>query len=222
MDNWTKILKKIIKFRKTIKAPVDTCGPYIIPDKTKGVKTYRYQVFVTIFLSSSTKDIVTCKAIKSLQDQELTVDKISKTKLSELKKLLYPVGYYNQKAAQLKAITNILIKDHNSDIPKTYDGLIKLPGIGPKMATLIMNIAYKQNCGISVDTHVHRILNRLGVVDTKTPIETKEDIEDITDEKYYIDVNKALVGFGQTICQPRNPKCELCPVKNICEYYKIK
>jgi endonuclease-3 len=118
----------------------------------------------------------------------------------------------------LKKTAEILLRDYDGDIPPTLDELMALPGIGPKMAYLIMQEAWNKNEGIGVDTHVHRIANRLGWVRTakQTPEHTRKQLEEWLPKRYWRHVNVMLVGFGQTLCRPIGPKCSECPVAQLC------
>ena len=112
--------------------------------------------------------------------------------------------------------------EYDNDIPQTLKQLLKLPGIGKKMGTLILQTAWNINDGISVDTHVHRITNRLKWINTKKPDKTKDDLEDIIPNEYWMEINPTIVGFGQQICLPRNPRCSQCLLKNTCPFKLLK
>ncbi len=110
---------------------------------------------------------------------------------------------------------------NDKDIPSEFDELIKIPGVGRKVANIVLSEAFGKDT-IAVDTHVHRIANRLGIVQTKKPKETEMELKRIVPKKYWKRVNKAFVGYGQTICRPLKPKCNECRIRDLCMYYKTK
>ncbi|HHE39171.1 MAG TPA: endonuclease III, partial [Candidatus Cloacimonetes bacterium] len=134
----------------------------------------------------------------------------------EIEKMIYPVGFYKNKAIHLKKFPEVLEKEFNNNIPDEIDNLIKLPGVGRKTANLVRAIAFKKSA-ICVDTHVHRISNRLGYVKTKTPLETEMVLRKKLPEEYWIMYNSYLVSFGQNHCFPRNPKCSSCVIYDECK-----
>ena len=220
--NWKKVLNDIKKMRYKKDAPVDNYGAHILAEKNIDKKTYRYQVLTSLMLSSQTKDEITAKAVKRLQKYGLTIDNILKLSENKLNTLIKEVGFHNRKTKYILKTTRILKEEYNSDIPKTCEEILKLPGVGKKMCMLLMQIAWNKTSGISVDTHVHRISNRLDWVQTKKPERTQVELEDWLPKKYWKEINPLLVGFGQQICLPRNPKCEECLVNKYCPYYKKK
>ena len=119
----------------------------------------------------------------------------------------------------LKNLAKIIKEDYDMKPPISYNDLIKLPGIGTKMACLIVNVIQDDVCGICVDTHVHRISNRLGWVDTRKPEQTKNELEKLIDKKKWNELNPLLVGFGQTICKSKNPSCNKCLLNTRCKYF---
>lgn len=221
-NNFFDTLKIIAKARESLDALVDLYGPQAIAQKNLGKKIYRYQILIALMLSSQTKDIVTAKAMKKLQEIGLTPENISKLSRDEINNLIISVGFHNLKSKYIKKTTQILLDHYNGDIPKTLDEMLKLSGVGYKMAVLAMNIAWNINCGISVDTHVNTVSNRLGWVNTKNADQTRKKLEDWIPKEYWGSINPLLVGFGQQICLPRNPKCNTCPVNKYCKYYKNK
>ncbi|XP_069122838.1 endonuclease III-like protein 1 isoform X2 [Argopecten irradians] len=217
-SNWRTQLDNIIEMRKDRSAPVDTMGCDEISDRDSKPEVYRYQVLLSLMLSSQTKDQVTSAAISRLRAHGCTVENILKTSDEQLGKLIYPVGFWKKKVIYIKKTTTILRDDYNSDIPKTVEDLCKLPGVGPKMAYLTMKSAWDEVVGIGVDTHVHRISNWLGWVKkpTKTPEETRKALEDWLPREYWDKIDLPLVGFGQTICTAVKPKCGICLNQQIC------
>ncbi|KAK9499576.1 hypothetical protein O3M35_002595 [Rhynocoris fuscipes] len=178
----------------------------------------RYQALVSLMLSSQTKDQVTHAAILRLREHGLNIDNILATDDETFGKLIYPVGFWKKKITYIKKATEILKNEYNGDIPQSVEELCKLPGVGPKMAHLAMNIAWGKVSGIGVDTHVHRIVNRLHWIpnQTKTPEATRKALEDWLPQSLWFEVNHLLVGFGQTICKPVGPLCQNCLNKKLC------
>ncbi|KAF5451997.1 hypothetical protein F2P56_027042, partial [Juglans regia] len=221
--NWEKVLEGIRKMRSTEDAPVDTMGcekaGNSLPPKER-----RFAVLVSSLLSSQTKDNVTHGAIQRLlQNGLLAADTIDKADEATIKGLIYPVGFYTRKAANMKKIANICLMKYDGDIPSSLEELLLLPGIGPKMAHLVMNVGWNNVQGICVDTHVHRICNRLGWVSksctkqkTSTPEETREALQLWLPKEEWVPINPLLVGFGQTVCTPLRPNCGMCSVSDFC------
>ncbi|XP_052207381.1 endonuclease III homolog 1, chloroplastic-like [Diospyros lotus] len=221
--NWEKILDGIREMRSSEGAPVDTMGcekaGSSLPPKER-----RFAVLVSSLLSSQTKDNVTHGAIQRLlQNGLLTPDAIDNAEEATIKGLIYPVGFYPKKASNLKKIARICLTKYDGDIPSTLEELLLLPGIGPKMAHLVMNVGWNNVQGICVDTHVHRICNRLGWVKkpgtkqkTSNPEETRESLQLWLPKEEWVSINPLLVGFGQTVCTPLRPRCESCSISKLC------
>ncbi|XP_070187263.1 endonuclease III-like protein 1 isoform X2 [Littorina saxatilis] len=189
-------------------------------DSTVASTTLRYQILLSLMMSSQTKDGVTAAAIGRLRQHGCTVENILKTPDDQLGKLIYPVGFWRRKVDYIKRTSQILVDQHNGDIPDTLESLCQLPGVGPKMAHLAMKSAWKTITGIGVDTHVHRISNWLGWVRTKEPEQTRKALEEWLPREHWSEINHILVGFGQTICSPVAPKCVGCLNNDICPYAK--
>ncbi|XP_012284165.1 endonuclease III-like protein 1 [Orussus abietinus] len=219
-ENWEVTLKNIKEMRKYQTAPVDEMGCHKCADPKASAPVSRYQSLVALMLSSQTKDQVTHAAMQRLIIYGCTPETIAATPDDVLGKLIYPVGFWKRKVEYIKRTAKILIEKYNSDIPETLKGLCELPGVGPKMAHICMQIAWGQVSGIGVDTHVHRICNRLEWVkkQAKTPEETRTQLEDWLPKELWSEVNHLLVGFGQETCLPRFPKCGECLNKDICPY----
>ncbi|PNY15235.1 endonuclease iii-like protein 1-like [Trifolium pratense] len=221
--HWVETLEGIRKMRCSGDAPVDTMGCEKA-GSTLPPKERRFAVLVSSLLSSQTKDHVNHGAIQRLlQNDLLTPDAINNAEEETIKKLIYPVGFYTRKATNLKKIANICLMKYGGDIPSTLEQLLLLPGIGPKMAHLVMNVAWNNVQGICVDTHVHRICNRLGWVSrlgtkqkTSTPEETRVSLQGWLPREEWDPINPLLVGFGQTICTPLRPRCGECSITELC------
>ncbi|XP_025202334.1 endonuclease III-like protein 1 [Melanaphis sacchari] len=222
--NWEKTLDNIRKMRKDIIAPVDNMGCDQAADLNESPEVIRYHVLISLMLSSQTKDEVNFAAMQRLKQYGLTVDKILEISDKTLGELIYPVGFWKRKVEYIKRTTRILKDIYNGDIPSTIKDLCQLPGVGPKMAHLCMSCAWNEVTGIGVDTHVHRISNRLGWVKktTKTPENTRMELESWLPKDLWREVNHMLVGFGQTICRPVGPQCVSCLNKTTCPSAVLK
>ncbi|XP_035721415.1 endonuclease III-like protein 1 [Vespa mandarinia] len=217
-SNWKRMLENIQEMRKYKTAPVDEMGCHKCPDPNATDSIFRYQCLLALMLSSQTKDQITHAAMKRLISYGCIPSTIIATPNDVLVKLIQPVGFANRKAEYIKRTSVILMDKYNGDIPKTIKELCELPGVGPKMAHICMQIAWGEISGIGVDTHVHRICNRLNWVKkpTKTPEETRKELEEWLPKDLWNEINHLLVGFGQEICLPRFPKCKECLNKDIC------
>lgn len=222
-DNWEEVLQGIQNMRTSEDAPVDSMGcekaGSLLPPKER-----RFAVLVSSLLSSQTKDAVTHGAVQRLsQNGLLDADSIVNSEEETIKSLIYPVGFYSRKSGNLKKIAEICLEKYGGDIPRSLTELLALPGIGPKMAHLVMNVAWNDVQGICVDTHVHRICNRLGWVSrlgtrqkTLTPEETRVSLQSWLPKEEWVPINPLLVGFGQTVCTPLRPRCGQCAINNLC------
>ncbi|XP_054636302.1 endonuclease III-like protein 1 [Dunckerocampus dactyliophorus] len=216
--DWKKQLGFIREMRSSHDAPVDHMGAEKCYDTEAPANVRRFQVLVSLMLSSQTKDQVTAAAMQRLRAHGCTVEKILSTDDNTLGKLIYPVGFWRNKVKFLKLTAAMLVKDFGGDIPDSVEGLVRLPGVGPKMAHLAMDIAWDQVSGIGVDTHVHRISNRLRWLrkPTKNPEETRKALEEWLPRDLWSEINWLLVGFGQQVCLPTNPLCSMCLNQHSC------
>lgn len=178
--DWRTQLSYIREMRSKRDAPVDQMGAEKCYDSEAPPEVRHYQVLISLMLSSQTKDHVTGGAMQRLREHGLSVDAILKMDDETLGKLIYPVGFWRTKVKYIKQATALIQQEFGGDIPDTVEGLMRLPGVGPKMAHLAMDIAWNRVSGIGVDTHVHRISNRLGWTkkETKTPEETRRALEE--------------------------------------------
>lgn len=175
-----------------------------------------FLVLVSGILSHRTKDQVTKEATQRLLEVAPTPEGILKIPEEELSRIIYPVGFYRRKAKNLRKIAEILLARYQGKVPDDLEELLKLPGVGRKTANLVLTMGF-QKPAISVDTHIHRIVNRWGYVETKTPEETEKALREKLPLPYWEIINPLLVLFGQNICLPRRPRCSHCPVEEFCE-----
>ncbi|MBA4416310.1 MAG: endonuclease III [Syntrophus sp. (in: bacteria)] len=174
-----------------------------------------FLVLVGTLLSLRTKDETTEKAMERLMARAKTPEEILGLSDKELQGLIYPVGFYRNKAQTLKDVSQIIIGKYSGMVPDTIDELLTIKGVGRKTANLVLNEGYGK-LGICVDVHVHRISNRIGLVDTRNPHETEDALRRLLPEKYWIVYNTLLVAFGQRLCKPVSPMCNICPIAHLC------
>ncbi len=158
---------------------------------------------------------MTSKASKRLFDKASTPEEILKLRQKTIEKLIYPVGFYPTKAKNIRKISKLLIENYESVVPDEIDELLKFPGVGRKTANLVLVEGYRKYA-ICVDTHVHRISNRIGYVKTKVPDKTEFALREKLPRKYWVIYNEILVAFGQTICRPISPFCSRCSIEKMC------
>jgi endonuclease-3 len=177
-----------------------------------------FKILIGTILSARTRDEVTTAVIKALFSRFKNPDELSRANLSDIKKLIQRIGFYNIKASRLKEVSQLIIKKYNGEVPSNLNDLLTLPGVGRKTANCVLVYGFK-NAAIPVDVHVHRISNRIGIVNTKNPEETENVLQKSIDKKYWIRVNETFVTFGQNICLPIKPKCNVCQLTKMCKYY---
>jgi len=175
-----------------------------------------FTILVATLLSARTQDTVTVPAVERLLAVAPTPERLAALDEATIARLIYPVGFYRTKARHLKELARVLVERYDGRVPDTLEELTKLPGVGRKTANLVLGEAFGKPA-ICVDTHVHRISNRLGIVRSKTPLETEMQLMEKAPPAYWADINAYLVALGQTICLPRKPRCPECPVRRWCE-----
>ncbi|MGA2526544.1 MAG: endonuclease III [Smithellaceae bacterium] len=175
-----------------------------------------FVILTSTLLSLRTKDEVTAVATERLFALASTPEEMLKVSLDKIAQTIYPVGFYRVKARTIHHVCRELIKRFASKVPDDIDDLLSIKGIGRKTANLVVTLAYGKD-GICVDTHVHRISNRLGYVKTKTPDETEFALRDKLPRRHWIIYNTIMVAFGRQTCKPVSPLCSLCPVNKYCD-----
>jgi endonuclease-3 len=174
-----------------------------------------FKVLVSTVLSLRTKDEVTAEASRRLFAIADTPSALMATPVRTIEKAIYPAGFYKTKARSLKRIAKEIETDHAGKVPDSIDELLQFKGVGRKTANLVVTMGYGKD-GICVDTHVHRVSNRLGLVKTKTPEQTEFALMDVLPRKHWIGYNELLVSFGQKVCKPISPHCSTCPLERSC------
>ncbi len=175
-----------------------------------------FKILISCLLSLRTQDKNTEKASAKLFAVADTPEAIAKLPSKKLEKLIFSSGHYKKKARILQHVSEELIKRFNSKVPNTREKLLSIKGIGPKTANIVLAFAFGKNV-LPIDTHCHRIPNRLGWIKTKTPEQTEKELEKMLPKKYWREFNAVFVQFGQTICQPVSPWCSRCPIREYCK-----
>ncbi|MEM5832113.1 MAG: endonuclease III [Candidatus Aenigmatarchaeota archaeon] len=204
-----KILEIMEKEAKRLKAPVF--------QKEKVVDNDAFKIVVFAVLSTRTKDKITIEVCRKLFRRVKSWEDLVEIDLKELEKIIYGIGFYRNKAKILKKLAREIIEKYGGKIPEDLKELTKLPGIGNKVAKVILSEVFNIPC-IAVDTHVHRISNRIGIIRTKNLKESEEILEKIISKNLKSKYNKILVGYGQTICLPKKPLCKKCKIRRSCKY----
>lgn len=174
-----------------------------------------FKILISTILSARTKDTNTRVATNNLFSQYKTPQEIANAPVSELEELIYAAGFYRVKSKRIKEVSQIIHNEYEDKVPEEKKDLLSLPGVGAKTANCVLVYAFKKPA-IPVDTHVHRISNRLGWVSTLTPEHTEKALLELLPKDQWIRINRLFVRFGQEICIPNNPKCEICPLNKIC------
>ena len=180
-----------------------------------------FKVLVSCIISLRTKDEVTATASARIFAQAETPEAMTKLSVDEIARLIYPAGFYRTKAEQLSLLSRRLLEEYQGIVPDDIDELLRFKGVGRKTANLLMTLGFGKP-GICVDTHVHRICNRLGYVSTKNPEETERALRSQLPPEYWIEINDLLVAFGQNHCHPVSPRCSNCRLSGICDRIGVK
>ena len=177
-----------------------------------------FKILIGTILSARTRDESTTRVVNKLFARFKTPEDLATADINEIKKMIHSIGFYNVKAARIKQVSQILIRKFDGKVPSDIDSLLELPGVGRKTANCVLVYAFDQPA-IPVDVHVHRISNRLGLVNTKVPEQTEVELRKVVERKLWTKVNDTFVMYGQNICLPIRPDCKLCDLKKSCLYY---
>ena len=180
-----------------------------------------FSILIGTILSARTKDENTAKVIKKLFSKYKSSHELAKAKVKDVEKIIKSIGFYHVKAKRIIDVASIVSSEYKGKVPNDFEELLKLPGVGRKTANCVLVYAF-DNPAIPVDTHVHRISNRLGLVQTKTPEETEFALMKKIPKKHWLEINDTFVMYGQNICKPISPMCDVCKIKKFCKYYKTK
>ena len=215
--NMEKILRGMIETMNSVKPPRMTALRELHEAETGGP----FSILIGTILSARTKDENTTKVIKVLFSKYKNAKSLANAKLKDVEKIIKSIGFYHVKSKRIIEVAKIIDSQYKGKVPENMDELIKLPGVGRKTANCVLVYAFEKPA-IPVDIHVHRISNRLGLVETKTPEETEQILMKKIQKKYWIEINDTFVMYGQSICKPISPMCEVCKIKKNCKFYNIK
>lgn len=178
-----------------------------------------YRVLIRTILSQRTRDENTDEATARLFSEYPSMEDVAYAPVEKLEQLVRKAGFYHVKARRIREVSRIILEEYGGEVPDDIDELLKLPGVGRKTANCVLVYAFNKPA-VPVDTHVHRISNRIGLVKTRTPEETERALMEVIPRKYWIELNDLMVQFGQDICRPVGPRHEECPIADECDYYK--
>ena len=212
-----KTLHQIDSFFQLLKQHLNSYEQPIVSRKKRNIPDTPFVTLISCLLSLRTKDEVTEQASRALLTKHNTPEKIMRLTQNQIETLIYPVGFYKTKAKRIKEISRSLLENYQGEVPDKFNELLALKGVGRKTANIVMVYGHKKHGYLPIDTHCHRIPNRLGWIKTKTPEETESALKEILPSKYWNDFNDLFVTFGQTICVPISPFCSCCPVKRYCK-----
>jgi len=210
-----KILRGMINTMNSVKPPRMTALRELHEAETGGPLS----ILIGTILSARTRDENTSAVAKKLFSRYKTARSLARAKVSDVEKIIKSTGFYHVKARRIIEVASIIDSQYHGQVPDNLDELLKLPGVGRKTANCVLVYAFEKPA-IPVDTHVHRISNRLGLVETKTPEETEFALMERIPKKYWLQINDTFVMYGQNICKPISPMCNVCQIKKECKYYK--
>ena len=209
------ILNGMMNTMKAVKPPRMTALRELHEAETGGP----FSILIGTILSARTKDENTTKVVKKLFAKYKTARALSKAKVKDVEKIIRSIGFYHVKSKRIINVASIITSKYNGKVPSSVEELTKLPGVGRKTANCVLVYAFEKPA-IPVDIHVHRISNRLGLVNTKNPEETEQELMKKIPKKFWLEINDTFVMYGQNICKPISPMCNVCKIKNRCKYYK--
>ena len=220
------VRKFLLKMEKILRGMTDTMNSVKPPRITAlqdlhDAETGPFSILIGTILSARTKDEATTKAVKALFSKYKNPKELAKAEIKDVEEIIKSIGFYHVKSKRIIEVAKIIDKRYKGVVPDDLDTLVQLPGVGRKTANCVLVYAFEKPA-IPVDIHVHRISNRLGLVDTKNPEETEQELMKKIQKKYWIDINDTFVMYGQNICKPISPMCDVCKIKKRCKYYKTK
>jgi endonuclease-3 len=184
-------------------------------------QTGPFSILIGTILSARTKDEATTKAVKILFSKYKNPKQLANAKVKDVEKIIKSIGFFHVKSKRIIEVAKIINTKYKGKVPADLETLVELPGVGRKTANCVLVYAFEKPA-IPVDIHVHRISNRLGLVETKNPEETEQELMKKIKKKYWIEINDTFVMYGQNICKPISPMCDVCKIKKNCKYYKSK
>jgi len=212
-----KILSGMIDTMNAVKPPRMTA----LRELRESEQGDPFAILIGTILSARTKDENTAKVVKSLFLRYKNAKELAGAKIRDVEKIIHSIGFYHVKARRIIEVAKIIHTQYKGKVPENMNALIGLPGVGRKTANCVLVYAFDQPA-IPVDIHVHRISNRLGLVKTKTPEQTEEELMAKIPKKFWLQINDTFVMYGQNICKPISPMCGVCKIKRLCKYYSTK
>jgi len=212
-----KILNGMIKTMNIVKPPRITALQDLHDAENRGP----FSILIGTILSARTKDESTSRIVKDLFKVYKNSRQLANAKIKDVEKIIKSIGFYHVKARRIIEVAKIIDSKYRGKVPDNLEKLIELPGVGRKTANCVLVYAYEKPA-IPVDIHVHRISNRLGLVQTKTPEDTEFELMKIIPKNLWLDINETFVKYGQNICKPISPMCDVCRIKSSCSYYNAK
>jgi len=212
-----RILNGMVRTMNSVKPPRITALQDLHDAEDHGP----FSILIGTILSARTKDESTTRIVKDLFKVYKNSKQLANAKIKDVEKIIKSIGFYHVKAKRIIDVAKIIDSKYNGSVPDDLEKLVELPGVGRKTANCVLVYAYEKPA-IPVDIHVHRISNRLGLVQTKNPEETEFKLMKLIPKKYWIEINDTFVMYGQNICKPISPMCDVCKIKNLCKYYKAK
>ncbi len=178
-----------------------------------------YQLLTSVIMSAQTTDVQVNKVTPKLFAKYPTAKALAKADLDDIKEIIKPTGYYNAKAQNIQACAQALVQNYNGEVPSTQEELVKLPGVGVKTANVVLGVAFDVP-GWSVDTHVQRLSGRLGFSQNKDPLKIERDLQKLFPNKDWSKYSITLIWHGRRLCYAKKPRCQECPVNDLCPFYK--
>jgi len=215
LDKIRKILDGMLDTMNTVKPPRMTA----LRELREAENGSPLSILIGTILSARTRDENTSAVVRKLFLRYKTARALARAKVSDVEKIIKSTGFYHVKAKRIIEVASIIDSKYSGKVPQALDKLIELPGVGRKTANCVLVYAFDKPA-IPVDTHVHRISNRLGLVKTKTPEDTEVELMKKIPKEHWIRINDTFVMYGQNICKPISPMCTVCKIKRECNYYK--
>jgi endonuclease-3 len=217
LEQMKKILHGMMETMNSVKPPRMTA----LRELREAEMGSPLSILIGTILSARTRDENTSAVVKKLFSKYKSARSLAQAKLSDVEKIIKSTGFYHVKAKRVIEVASIIDSKYSGKVPDTLEELLKLPGVGRKTANCVLVYAFEKPA-IPVDTHVHRISNRLGLVQTKNPEETEFELMEKIPKKYWLKINDMFVMYGQNICKPISPMCDVCQIKKECNYYKTR
>ncbi len=210
-----KILDGMMSTMNTVKPPRMTALRELHEAETGGP----FSILIGTILSARTKDENTAKVVRALFARYRNARELAGAKIGDVERIIRPIGFYRVKARRIVEVAKIVDSEYGGVVPEDIDKLVGMPGVGRKTANCVLVYAFEKPA-IPVDIHVHRISNRLGLVETKTPEETEQALMELVPRRHWLRINDTFVMYGQNICKPVSPMCGVCQIRAECLFYR--